>query len=82
MIEYFGLSDDFTCWIEGKIETVAINKTILFWLIYQSPGAVPDEFFYNFECFMSRIRASNLDCMYVGDFNFKRLNINGMNLNF
>jgi len=79
--------DDLTCRIEGKIETVTVevhleNRKILFCLVYRPPGAVSEEFFEGFESFTSRIRASNLDCICAGDFNFYRLNLSGVNLDF
>ena len=76
-----------TCWTEGKIETVTVevhleNRKLLFCRVYRPPGAVPEEFFEGFECFISRIRASNLDCIYAGDFNFNLLNLSGVILDF
>ena len=79
--------DDFTCWNKGKVEIATIevqleNEKILFCLVYRPPNAVPDEFFESFESFMSRIRASNLVCIYAGDLNFNLLHLSGLNLVF
>ena len=80
--------EDLYLWNEGKIEIFSIEieinngKKLIVCLVYRPPGAHPEEFFQEFDMFLSRAQSNRSECVILGDFNFDLLNLNSVNLEF
>ena len=83
----FTVLNDFCYWNEGKLEILSIEaqidkRKILISSVYRPPSATPDDFFGDFEQFMTNVLRRNRECVFIGDFNFDLLKLTGPNLDF
>ncbi|XP_065573607.1 molybdenum cofactor sulfurase 2-like isoform X5 [Artemia franciscana] len=84
----FKVREDLSLWIEGKIETFAIeivtsnNNPLLISSVYRPPGASPDFFLEEIEILISEINRNFDKIVIIGDFNFDLLDLQAKNLDF
>ena len=76
----FKVREDLSLWIEGKIETFAIERVtsnddpLLISSVSRPPGASPD-FFLEIEILISEINRNSYKIVIMGDFNFDLLDL-------